>query len=247
MLLISDLHLVDHRPDITAALIGFLRNKAHTCPRLYILGDLFDVWIGDDAPNPLADEIAVELRKLADRGTEIYLMHGNRDFLIGAEYADRCNAALLEEPQLLSVAGKRIALLHGDILCTRDTDYQKFRNLVRNPDWQREFLAQPLAQRQAFARQARQQSREATTGNAAEIMDATEGAVARMLTDLRADTLIHGHTHRPAVHELLLEQPGGRPEQRHRVVLGDWDRSGWYAQIDSQGQVTLHSFPLPES
>ncbi|MCB1670193.1 MAG: UDP-2,3-diacylglucosamine diphosphatase [Gammaproteobacteria bacterium] len=244
MLLISDLHLEPGRPDISATLIDFLRTRTQGSQRLYILGDLFEVWIGDDAPNPLADRIAAELRQLADRGVEIFLMHGNRDFLIGSDYASRCGAVLIEEPQLLSVADRRIALLHGDVLCTRDTGYLQFRKLVRNPDWQRDFLARPLEERRAFARQARQQSRQATAGNAAEIMDVTETAVTGLFTGLEVDTVIHGHTHRPAIHDLTVELRTGDPQTAQRVVLGDWDQAGWYGQIDASGGVTLHSFPL---
>lgn len=236
MLLISDLHLEAGRPDIRDALAGFLHSKAVNDPRLYILGDLFEVWLGDDATDPLADRIASEFRHLASQGVKLFIMHGNRDFLLGADYASRCGASLLEEPAVLTVGDKRIALLHGDVLCTRDTEYLKFRNLVRDPAWQQQFLAQPLAQRQAFARQARQQSQQTTSTNAAEIMDVTQSAVAELFQALQVDIIIHGHTHRPAVHECS--------PQSQRVVLGDWDKAGWYGEISNRGEVSLHQFPL---
>jgi len=244
VLLISDLHLEARRPDITDALLNFLRHKAPAASQLYILGDLFEAWIGDDAPDPMADRVATALRELADSGTNIHLMHGNRDFLLGDDFAERCGARLIEEPWLLEIAGKRLALLHGDILCTRDTAYQEFRRLVRDPAWQQEFLDKPLSERQEFARQARQQSRQATTTSAAEIMDVTGSAVASLFEDLDADVVIHGHTHRPAIHDLPGDDGKAVRRRRRRVVLGDWDKSGWYGEISDSGNVTLTEFPL---
>ena len=203
------------------------------------------MWIGDDAPNPLADLVATELRKLADRGTMLYLMHGNRDFLIGEDFAARCGASLVEEPVLLNIAGRRLALLHGDVLCTRDTEYLNFRQMVRNPEWQVRFLSQTVEQRQKFARQAREQSRQATSNASSEIMDVTEIAVKMMFQELQIDTMVHGHTHRPAVHDVSIDRAATENGPRQRVVLGDWDRHGWYGQIDEHGQVTLHKFSLP--
>lgn len=245
LLLISDLHLHQSRPDITEGLVWFLTKVARGAQRLYILGDLFEVWIGDDAPDLLADLVADELKKIADAGTELYLMHGNRDFLIGEDYAVRCGASLVEEPLLLNVASRRIALLHGDVLCTRDTDYLKFRQMVRNPQWQSTFLSQTVEQRQEFARQAREQSKKATSGASMEIMDVTENAVLEMFQQLQIDTMIHGHTHRPMIHDIATEDSTSTCTPRQRVVLGDWDRYGWYGQIDGHGDVSLHKFDLP--
>jgi UDP-2,3-diacylglucosamine hydrolase len=243
LLLISDLHLDESRPDISQALVNFLRNQAPASSRLYILGDLFEVWIGDDAASPLAGQLAAELRALHEKGVEVFLMHGNRDFLIGPVYAARCQATLVEEPLLLTVADRRIALLHGDILCTEDSAYQQFRQLVRDPAWQADFLARPVAERQQFARQARARSRQATAGYSDAIMDVTDAAVSDLLRELDVDTLIHGHTHRPAVHEVSVTTGDG--ERRcQRVVLGDWDSFGWYGEISEQGEVSLHRFQL---
>jgi len=244
LLLISDLHLDQSRPDITEALIWFLGTVAPGARHLYILGDLFEVWIGDDAPNPLADLVAARLRKLADSGTELYLMHGNRDFLIGEGFAARCGARLVEEPVLLNIAGRKLALLHGDVLCTRDSDYLKFRQMVRNPEWQVTFLSQSVEQRQDFARQAREQSRQATSSASSEIMDVTESAVNEMFQQLQIDTMVHGHTHRPAVHDISIDNAGPDNTSRQRMVLGDWDRYGWYGQIDEEGEASLHKFNL---
>jgi len=245
VLLISDLHLDQSRPDITEGLTWFLKQIATKTQQLYILGDLFEVWIGDDAPNPLADLVADELRKLADRGTELYLLHGNRDFLIGEGFAARCGAMLVEEPVLLNIAGRKLALLHGDILCTRDTEYLKFRQMVRNSDWQTTFLSQTVEQRQEFARQAREQSKKATSSASTEIMDVTEDAVNAMFQQLQIDTMVHGHTHRPAIHDIAIEDSATTDTPRQRMVLGDWDRFGWYGQIDQQGEISLHKFDLP--
>jgi UDP-2,3-diacylglucosamine hydrolase len=243
VLLISDLHLEDKRPDITASLFDFLCTTATDAASLYILGDLFEAWIGDDAPDALADRVAEVLLALSSRGVQIFLMHGNRDFLLGQDYATRCGARLVVEPVLIEVATSRIALLHGDVLCTDDTAYQAFRRQVRDPAWQRAFLSRPLPERQAFARQAREQSRLATAGQMSEIMDVTEQAVSELCRQLQLDTLIHGHTHRPAVHRVA-SSPADLDRPRQRVVLGDWDKQGWFARIDQRGAVTLHSFPL---
>ena len=245
LLFISDLHLQQSRPDITEALVWFLREIAPEKTRkLYILGDLFEIWIGDDASDSLGDLVAGELKKLADRGIDITLLHGNRDFLLGDSFASRCGARLAPEPLVFNYAGKNFALLHGDVLCTRDIDYLKFRDMVRDSQWQSAFLAQSLEQRQEFARQARSQSQAATAAAQTEIMDVTESAVVDLLKELQVDTIIHGHTHRPAIHDMEIDDPACR---RQRVVLGDWDSHGWYGQIDKQGEVSLHRFDLPVS
>jgi UDP-2,3-diacylglucosamine hydrolase len=247
LLLISDLHLHHSRPDITSALGWFLRTIAPDSEHLYILGDLFEAWIGDDAADPLGDLVAADLRQLSDQGTAIYLMHGNRDFLIGEDFAARCGATLVDEPLVMEVGGRKFALLHGDVLCTRDTEYLEFRRMVRNPDWQNAFLAQSVAQRQQFAAQAREQSKQATASASSEIMDVTEAAVTEMFQRLQIDTMIHGHTHRPAEHDLVIEgaADSGRPLKR-RIVLGDWDRYGWYGRVDEHGNTVLQQFNLTQ-
>ena len=242
-LFISDLHLEPSREDITRTLVDFLRGRATKSDSLYILGDLFEVWIGDDDPNPLADLIAKELSELSRKGVEVFLMHGNRDFLIGNLYAERCGASLISEPYLITSGSQRLALLHGDVLCTRDLAYMKFRELVRDQHWQQEFLAQSLEQRVEFARKARTQSQQVTSSNAPEIMDVTLSEVPRMLSDLQVTTLIHGHTHRPATHPIELEQAINGSTEATRVVLGDWDSQGWCVEVSAQG-THLQSFPL---
>ena len=236
VLLISDLHLQESRPDRTRAFVDFIARVPAQCRELFILGDLFELWIGDDADSPLAETVAASLRALSGRGVNIQLMHGNRDFLIGEAYAARCGASLIGEPHRLRVTGSEWLLLHGDSLCTDDQPYQEFREMVRDPAWQRDFLSRPLAERQAWADRARQASKAATAGKPAEIMDVNADAVAKLITESGCQRILHGHTHRPAVHEL--------PKlSAKRVVLGDWDRQGWYAAIDGTGAV-LRDFPI---
>ncbi|MEX0618632.1 MAG: UDP-2,3-diacylglucosamine diphosphatase [Pseudohongiellaceae bacterium] len=241
--LISDLHLEPERRDITATLFRFLDTHAGHADALYILGDLFEVWVGDDAPNPLADELATRLRLLGDAGVSVYLMHGNRDFLIGRDYAANCGATLLTDPFVLDSPVGKIALLHGDTLCTRDTEYMRFRAMVRNPDWQRDFLGKSLVERQMIAQQARSRSQQATRGYASEIMDVTHQAVVDRLQELKVNTLIHGHTHRPAIHTIRLDHPVNKRGDARRIVLGDWHAKAWYGLIDSDG-IRLEHLPL---
>ena len=224
-------------------MVNFLQGRASESEHLYILGDLFEVWIGDDFPNPLADLVATELNKLSATGTKIYLMHGNRDFLIGKLFAQRCGASLIDEPHLINTGAQQIALLHGDILCTRDVVYMKFRNMVRKPQWQQDFLARPLSERYEIAQQARMQSQQVTSSNAPEIMDVTQSEVIRLLDELKVTTLIHGHTHRPAIHPIKLQQAINQTDKATRVVLGDWDKQGWCVEI-TESETRLQNFPL---
>ena len=238
-LLISDLHLQDSRPDLTRALMGFLDEYRGRCSQLFILGDLFEAWIGDDDPSALADEVAVALADFASTGPKIALMHGNRDFLLGEAYAARCGARLMGEAEVITSGSRPILLMHGDSLCTDDVGYQEFRSLVRQPAWQADFLGQPLAARHAFAAQARAQSREATSSKATEIMDVNQVAVQQVLVKHGVCDLLHGHTHRPSVHEFAFEGLPGEGEQpATRTVLGDWETSAWFAQIHA-GKISL--------
>ncbi len=243
MLLISDLHLEPDREDISRSLFDLLRNRATAHEELYILGDLFEVWIGDDDVNPLAEQVAGELRKLSTTGTKVFLMHGNRDFLLGQDFARRCGATLLDEPHLLKIGEQRFALLHGDVLCTGDTDYMEFRALVRTPDWQTTFLAKSLPERRLIAQQARTQSALTTSNKAMAIMDVSTVEVDNLMQDLQVTTLIHGHTHRPAVHTMALQPIIRGHSSGQRVVLGDWNSQGWCVELSASG-VNLQHFPL---
>lgn len=230
ILFISDLHLEDGRPDILDSFFLFLDEQARQARALYVLGDFFNVWLGDDHVTGLNSKVADRLSRLQAAGTDVFLMHGNRDFLLGEDYAGKCGATLIDEPSRLESHGHSILLMHGDTLCTLDEDYQAFRAMVRAADWQKDFLAQPLDERIAFAAEARAKSQTMNSNKAEDIMDVTPEAVVSSMQEFGVHTLIHGHTHRPAVHEFRID--GAKAE---RYVLGDWDRQPWYIRLDDQG------------
>ncbi|MDD0844058.1 UDP-2,3-diacylglucosamine diphosphatase [Pseudomonas sp. Gutcm_11s] len=238
ILLISDLHLEEERPDITRAFLHFLQTRARGAEALYILGDFFEAWIGDDGMSPFQHSIARALRELSDAGTRIFLMHGNRDFLIGRAFCREAGCTLLKEPSLVRFNDELVLLMHGDSLCTLDVGYMKLRRLLRNPLSLFILRNLPLTTRHKLARKLRSESRAQTSMKAREIIDVTPDEVPRVMAEHGVRTLIHGHTHRPAVHEL---EVNGQPARR--IVLGDWDKQGWALQVDEQG---LHqaSFPL---
>jgi len=233
---ISDLHLDAGRPQATRALVEFVAGPARAASALYILGDLFDVWLGDDDDCALAATVSGALRALADGGVPVFLVRGNRDFLLGATYAARCAMRLLPDPCVIALHGTPTLLMHGDLLCTADLAYQQFRERVRAPPWQAEFLAQPLAARATFAASARQASHAHQQGLSEAIADVDPGAVLQLLQRFGIGRLIHGHTHRPAIHALEL---AGRAGQR--IVLGDWYTQGSVLRIDADGEATLAS------
>ena len=230
ILLISDLHLEQQRPDITRAFVHFLQTRARQAEALYILGDFFEVWVGDDAMEPFQHEIASALRELADSGTRLYLMHGNRDFMLGQGFCQLAGCTLLSDPCRVSFNGEPVLLMHGDSLCTSDAAYMRMRRLLRNPLslWLLRHL--PLAKRHALARKLRKESQLQTRQKAASIIDVTPSEVPRLMAKYGVRTLIHGHTHRPASH--TLEVNGQRAQ---RIVLGDWDQQGWALQVDENG------------
>lgn len=230
ILLISDLHLEQERPDISRAFLHFLKTRAVQAEALYILGDFFEAWIGDDAITPFQRSIAQALRQLSDSGTRIYLMHGNRDFLIGKAFCREAGCTLLKDPSLVELAGEKVLLMHGDSLCTQDIGYIKLRRLLRNPVSLFILRNLPLATRYRLARKLRSESRAQTSMKASEIVDVSADEVPRIMAAHGVHTLIHGHTHRPAVHALTL---AGQPARR--IVLGDWDKQGWALQVDSEG------------
>jgi UDP-2,3-diacylglucosamine hydrolase len=217
VLFISDLHLDEARPQIITLFEELLRADARGAQALYILGDLFESWIGDDDDSELADRVARALAELTGGGTAIFFMHGNRDFLLGDAYARRAGLTLLADPTVIDIDGERTLLMHGDTLCSDDAEYQKFRGIVRDPQWQRAFLAKPLDERRAFAAQARGESRRHTASAKPEIMDVNAAAVAAAMREHGVRRLIHGHTHRPATHRFGLDGRGAE-----RIVLGDW-------------------------
>ena len=220
-LFISDLHLDAKRPQITALFLDFLAQRAARADALYILGDLFEAWIGDDDDSELAEQVAGGLRQLAEHSVPVYFVHGNRDFLLGERYAERAGLRLLPESHVIDLYGEPALIMHGDSLCTDDSDYQAFRTKVRNPSWQQQILALPLAQRRQLAGELRETSQQATRLKAEDITDVNQHAVQQALLEHRLDCLIHGHTHRPAVHEF---DCAGR--RVRRIVLGDWYEQG---------------------
>ena len=238
ILLISDLHLEHGRPDIAAALFKFLEKNSASCGALYILGDLFEVWIGDDEASELSTAVANALKSFNKAGTDIFILHGNRDFLLGDSYAASCGATLIDDSTVIDTPIGPALVLHGDDLCSDDVEYIKFRNTVRKKSWQQDFLSKNLAERRAFADQARQQSQQATSTKKNAIMDVNATSVEQRLRETQQRLMIHGHTHRPQVHELKLGE-----EKAQRVVLGDWDTNGWFAEIDEKG-LRLEKFPL---
>ena len=226
-LFISDLHLSEERPEANETFYSFIEEKASTADSLYILGDLFEYWVGDDdLSEPFHSVIAGFLRRLSAGGVALYVMHGNRDFLFGRQFAEQTGARLLADPATLELGGVKTLLMHGDTLCTDDVDYQRWRQVSRAPDWQQEFASKPLAERRRVARELRVQSGRAIKAKQEEIMDVTPSAVREVLRMHGASRLIHGHTHRPGRHELELD--GRRCE---RWVLPDWYGRGGYLEI----------------
>ncbi|MEE3168703.1 MAG: UDP-2,3-diacylglucosamine diphosphatase [Pseudomonadota bacterium] len=238
-LFISDLHLEESRPDITRAFLAFLEEKATGVESLYILGDFFEAWIGDDERTPLQEQVAGALRQLSDSGTRVFLMHGNRDFLIGEDFCARAGATLLDDPTVIDLYGTPTLLMHGDSLCTADVEYQKFRANMRNPQWQQMILQRPLKDRQQMARQLREISMAKNQGKEEFIMDVTPEEVVKDMEHHGVQRMIHGHTHRPAVHELIAN---GQPAQR--IVLGDWDQNVWWLEARPDEEPALKKQPL---
>jgi UDP-2,3-diacylglucosamine hydrolase len=229
-LFISDLHLHESRPLITRAFFNFLETKVKSADALYILGDFFDAWIGDDDDQPLISQVALALAKTADAGTKIYIMHGNRDFLIGEKFAHQAHAELIPEETVINLYGTPTLLLHGDSLCTADTDYMQFRSMVRDVNWQSQFIGQPLNVRRAIAQDLRTKSSEMNSLKAEDILDVTASEVEAMFQKYKTPLMIHGHTHRPARHYHQINN-----QQFERIVLGDWHDSLWYIQANPQG------------
>jgi UDP-2,3-diacylglucosamine hydrolase len=232
-LFISDLHLDAERPEITALFGRFIDEEARGADALYILGDLFEAWVGDDDPSDTGRFVAEKLAALRASGVPVFFQRGNRDFLLGDAYATRAGVTILPDPAVILLHGQPTLLMHGDLLCTDDVAYQQFRAQTRDPRWQAQFLAQPLAARLAFAQQARtaSQARHAELqgqGLMEAITDVAPMTVTATLARYGIDTLIHGHTHRPAVHELDVD---GRACQR--IVLGDWYEQGSVLRVDS--------------
>lgn len=220
-LFVSDLHLDCAAPAAVALFLQFLATEGRTASALYILGDLFESWIGDDDDDPARRSVCEALRALTQAGIACRVLHGNRDFLLGRGFAARTGCELLPDPSVLQLGARRIVISHGDALCTRDVAYQRFRRVVRQRPVQRGWLALPLGTRRALAARIRQRSTQHMRRKAGDIMDVTPDAVSALLQSSGADWLVHGHTHRPGVHQLVVD---GR--NCLRIVLGDWYEQG---------------------
>ena len=229
-LFISDLHLEAERPDIGKQFLDFLARDASEADELYILGDLFEAWVGDDDPNTHYFAIKRALRKLTDGGIPVYFMHGNRDFMIGQGFANETGVKILADPYKVTMYGRKTLLSHGDYLCTDDVQYQRVRKMVRDPEWQKTMRAKPLKERLRIAQEARRQSLEQTINKSLQIMDVNQDEVKKAILEHGVDVLLHGHTHRPAVHDVDL---GSRKAKR--IVLGDWYSQGSVVRWDTRG------------
>ena len=239
-LFVSDLHLQAAHPRTAEAFLRFLAGPAVQAERLYLLGDIFEYWAGDDdLAAPFHRQLVDAIRAVSAAGVAVYWLAGNRDFLVGPGFAEAAGLTLLQEPHVISTGGKRIALVHGDAQCTADLKYMAFRAQVRDPEWQQQFLGMPLAQRKSIIAGLREGSREAQAGTSYEIMDVAPAAVQALFTATDAGVIIHGHTHRPAVHDT-----GGKL----RYVLPDWEldaepRRGGWIELAADGSITPYGLP----
>ncbi|CAI8767598.1 UDP-2,3-diacylglucosamine diphosphatase [Kosakonia quasisacchari] len=237
-LFIADLHLQTEEPAITAGFLRFLAGTAREADALYILGDLFEAWIGDDDPNPLHQQIAHALKAVVDSGVPCYFIHGNRDFLLGQRFAQASGMQLLPQEQVLNLYGRNVLIMHGDTLCTDDAGYQAFRAKVHQPWLQKLFLALPLFIRRRVAAKMRAGSKAANSSKSLSIMDVNQHAVVEAMEKHQVQWLIHGHTHRPAVHELTANNAPA-----FRAVLGAWHSEGSMVRV-SASDVELIYFPF---
>jgi len=235
-LFISDLHLDQHRPDLMAAFIQFLKSHAKDAEKLYILGDFFEVWLGDDFVPPF---LQAAIDALADLSIEKYVMHGNRDFLLGDRFCRLTGAVLLEDPTVIDLYGTPCLLMHGDSLCTKDVEYMQVRKMLRDPAFQADFLTKTVEERIAFATSAREQSKAHTGEMSTEIMDVTPDEVTLAMSEAGVNLMIHGHTHRPDSHQLTVND-----SPAIRMVLGDWDKAAWYIETSEGEPPRLTSIDL---
>ncbi|MCC5809578.1 MAG: UDP-2,3-diacylglucosamine diphosphatase [Ectothiorhodospiraceae bacterium] len=243
VLFISDLHLDTSRPAIVQLFMQFLQHRASRAEALYILGDFFEAWIGDDAV-PSDHPVIATLRQFTATGVPLYVMRGNRDFLLGTAFEEMTGARLLPDPTVITLGDEPVLLMHGDSLCIDDTEYQQFRAMVHNPEWQKQFLARSIEERLALARQAREESSSRNSQlmqGQEQIMDVNQGAVESTMREHGVTRLIHGHTHRPNVHRFPL-----KGQQATRIVLGDWYDQGSVLEY-RDGAYDLQEIPLNQS
>jgi UDP-2,3-diacylglucosamine hydrolase len=226
------------RPQTMELFIRFVDDIASKADTLYILGDFLEVWWGDDDPATGYADVFNSLTELTSKHkTKVYLMHGNRDFMIGQSLADRCHFEIIQDPHKIIINGKDALLMHGDTLCTDDVEYQKFRQMVRNPLWQQQALSKTLEERFQLAKSIRESSKQSTTEKDEYIMDVNQQETDKAFIDNHVDLIIHGHTHRPAIHH---KKVNGR--NTTRVVLGDWFEKGSYLRVNDSSELKLQSF-----
>ena len=231
---ISDLHLSENTPSVTEGFFEFLKTSAQELSHLYILGDLFEAWVGDDDNSELATSVMQKINHATRSGLEIFFIHGNRDFLCGQKFAEQSNLTLLPDPFFLNFFDQKIALSHGDSFCIEDLEYMKFKKEVRSEEWQQEFLQKSLDDRLNIASNMRDASQKNNTNKDIAIMDVTPTAIQDFFAEHHIDLLIHGHTHRPDTHQI---------NSGTRIVLGDWHKTGWCLMLDEQ-QQELKEFTL---
>lgn len=236
VLFLSDLHLDGARPATTAAFEALMAGEARQAEAVYLLGDVFEAFVGDDDDGDVAVRVAAASRAVREAGVPVSFLRGNRDFLVGPDYAARAGWTLLPDPAVILLGGEPVLLSHGDLLCLDDIGYQAVRRQVRDPEWQARFLAQPLAARRAFAAQARAASAAAQSGRNESIGDVTPAEVIRWMDLYGVRTLVHGHTHRPAIHAVDLARGPGR-----RIVLGDWYEQASVLRVDADGWRLTHA------
>ncbi|MCK8517334.1 UDP-2,3-diacylglucosamine diphosphatase [Methylonatrum kenyense] len=238
-LFLSDMHLDPSRPQITQLFIRYLLEQGRLAREVYLLGDIFEAWIGDDAV-PADHPVLAAIRQLSDSGVPVFVMRGNRDFLLGADFAEATGTTLLDDPTVIELDGEKVLLMHGDLLCTDDVEYQQFRAMVNDPQWQAGFLAKSIDERLAMAKQARDQSASRNSQLAAgreQIMDVNPQAVVETMRKHGVHRLIHGHTHRPDIHHFRID---GKPAIR--IVLGDWFDQGSVLEV-MDGRYDLQTLP----
>ena len=222
---ISDLHLHEKRKDIKNRFFNFLESEAIRFKNLYILGDLFEVWIGDDLQDNFSEEVIKKLKLFSKNNKNIFIMHGNRDFLLGEKFANLCGAKILPDPYIFKSGKKKIMLSHGDIFCIDDIEYQKFKSTVRTSEWKKDFLSKSIFERNEIARQLRKESSKKNSEKEDFLMDVNKLEIEKIALENKIDILIHGHVHRPKVHNEIFGE---------RFVLGDWDEKYWFISLDGE-------------
>ena len=228
---LSDIHVSDRHPEISEHLEEFLLEEGSKADTIFVLGDLFEYWLGDDDPNASFAEIKNLLKKVSDKNISIFFMHGNRDFLIGESFAEETGCHILHDPHVIDLYGKKVLISHGDIFCTDDLEYQNFKEEVRNDMWQKEFLAKDLKDRQEIAKNLRKESAIKNSNKEDYLMDVNKSEVEKIAQENDIDILIHGHVHRPKIHNEVFGQ---------RIVLGDWDKKYWFISLIGE-KISLHS------